>query len=241
MPKRMTATEKWDKEWFMSLSPKLKCLWCYINDRCDQAGMWEINYRLATMHIGEQITKADFNHFGDRVEFFVDKVWIVGHVDFQCGTLSEKSPAHKPVFKLLKKYSLLDRVLNRVSNTLQEKEKEIEKEIEEEKESKSRFENDSFSTAKEAYDEISSNYNDIEQAKLVLTNRGWRSATDVDVGMLLYHFVECQKGITKKSKDEVRQHFQNWINKREIDELTKLTITIRAKFQRQSAEVPRAG
>jgi hypothetical protein len=124
----MTATEKWDKEWFMNLPPKLKCLWVYLNDKCDQAGMWEINYRLASMHIGEQITEDDISVFGKRVEKFGHgKIWIVDHVSFQCGTLSDKSPAHKPIFNLLKKYSLLDRVLSRVSNTLQEIEPEIRK------------------------------------------------------------------------------------------------------------------
>lgn len=135
MGKRLTGTEKWDKEWFMTLTPKLKCLWMYINDRCDQAGMWEVNYRLATMCIGEQITEEDINVFGHRIEKFAPgKIWIVGHVDFQCGMLSERSPAHKPVFRLLKKYSLLDRVSNRLPSSQQEKEREIEREIEIEKE-----------------------------------------------------------------------------------------------------------
>lgn len=129
MGKRMTATEKWDKEWFMNLSPKLKCLWIYINDKCDQAGMWEANYKLASMHIGENVSESDVKKFEDRIEFFATgKIWICGHVEFQCGTLSEKSPAHKPVFRLLKKYNLLDRVLNRLCNSLKEIEEEKEKE-----------------------------------------------------------------------------------------------------------------
>lgn len=130
----MTATEKWDKEWFMDLPPKLKCLWIYLNDKCDQAGMWEVNYRLASMHIGETISEKDIEKFGERLEKFgAGKIWVVDHVAFQCGTLSDKSPAHKPIFTLLKKYRLLDRVLSRVSNTLQEIETEKEEEREEEK------------------------------------------------------------------------------------------------------------
>jgi hypothetical protein len=148
MAKRFTSTNKWDKEWFMTLPPKLKCLWIYINDKCDQAGMWEANYSLATLHIGEQIKESDIEKFGHRVEKFAPgKIWIVEHVDFQSGDLSEKSPAHRPIFKLLKKYSLLDRVLSRVSNTLQEKEpeKEEEKELEKEKEKSTEFKQNSDS------------------------------------------------------------------------------------------------
>lgn len=134
MSKRFTATEKWDKEWFMKLSPKHKCIWLFINDKCDQAGMWEINYMVASMYIGEPVTEEDFIFFGKRVEkFSKDKFWIVDHIDFQCGYLSEKCPAHKPVFKLLIKYNLLDRVLNRLSYNLQEQEEEEEKDKEKDK------------------------------------------------------------------------------------------------------------
>jgi hypothetical protein len=135
MAKRFTSTNKWDKEWFMHLPCKLKCLWQYINDKCDQAGMWEANYTLASLHIGETITESDLAAFGARVEKFAPgKIWVVDHVDFQSGSLSEKSPAHKPIFKLLKKYNLLNRVLLTLSNRVLEIEKEIEKEKEEEKE-----------------------------------------------------------------------------------------------------------
>lgn len=164
MAKRMTSTDKWDKEWFMQQPPKIKCLWLYLNDKCDQAGVWDVNFSLASMYIGEQITETDLTQFGDRVEKIAPgKIWIVDHVDFQCGDLSEKCPAHKPVYKLLKKYSLLDRVLNRVYNTQQEKEKEkeieLDKEMEKENMSKS-----------EIFDSLFNDQRYIEQ--LTMTHKG---------------------------------------------------------------------
>lgn len=147
MAKRLTDTGKWDKAWFMALPPRIKCLWQYINDKCDQAGVWEMNFSLASIYINEKVTEEDLHHFGDRVEKFrPGKLWIVDHVDFQCGTLRQTCPAHKPVYKLLTKYSLLDRVLNRVYNTQQEIDIEIEeeKEIEKEKEEESEVEKSFF-------------------------------------------------------------------------------------------------
>lgn len=135
MAKRLTATDKWDKAWFRKLSTKHKCLWQYLVDKCDQAGVWEVDFDSASHFINDKITDEDLSVFGPRIEKFRDnKFWIVDFVDFQCGELSEKCPAHKPVFKLLKKYNLLNRVLNRLYNSQQEIEIEIEEEKEGEKE-----------------------------------------------------------------------------------------------------------
>jgi hypothetical protein len=135
MAKRLTATEKWDKAWYRKLSPKHKTLWQYLCDKCDQAGMWEIDLESASHFVNDEITMSDLKVFGPRLEKYgSDKLWIVDFVEFQCGELSPKCPAHKPVFKLLTKYKLLNRVLHRVSNREQEIEIEKEKEIEEERE-----------------------------------------------------------------------------------------------------------
>lgn len=133
MGKRFTATEKWDKAWFRKLPPRHKALWEFLRDKCDAAGMWEIDMDSATHYVNDltPITMEDFKAFGDRVELHgSDKLWLSTFCDFQYENLSDKCPAHKPVFKLLRKYNLLNRVLNRVSNTLQEKEKESDKEKE---------------------------------------------------------------------------------------------------------------
>lgn len=139
MAKRFTATEKWDKKWYMQLSPKLKCLWQYLNDKCDQAGVWDENFIIASAHIGDTICEDDMQAFGERVERLGDdKWWIVSHVKFQCGQLSQKCKAHIPIIKSLKENGLFERVTEGYNkgyvyplDTLQEK--EIEKEKEKEK------------------------------------------------------------------------------------------------------------
>jgi len=138
MAKRFTATEKWDKAWYMKLSPKLKCLWQYLNDKCDQAGVWDENFIIATAHIGDTITEEDMSAFGDRVEKIApEKWWVTGHVKFQCGELSQKCKAHNPIIKSLKENNLFERVTKGYTkgyiyplDTLQEKEIEKEKEKE---------------------------------------------------------------------------------------------------------------
>jgi len=138
MAKRFTDTSIWDKEWFMELSPKLKCLVRYLFDNCDQAGVWSPNWKLASLHIGEKVSSHDLKEIpADQWEWFNDKIFLPDFIKFQSGTLSKNCAPHKPIFVLIEKHGLQERVFNRVServsNNLQEKEKVKEEEIEKEK------------------------------------------------------------------------------------------------------------
>ena len=146
--KRMTETDIWSKEWFMTLEPRLKCLVRFIWDNCDNAGVWSPNWTLAKIMIGEEVSIDDIKKIdnGNKHEILKNgKIWIKDFVEFQCGkTLNPKSPPHKKVIDLLESYSLLDRVFNRVLDTPieeeEEKEEEEEVEREEDKEAESCFE-----------------------------------------------------------------------------------------------------
>lgn len=131
--KRFTDIEIWDKEWFMDLTPKLKCLIRYLFDKCDASGVWNPNWKLASTHIKEPVSVKDLEGIPkEQYEILPGgKIFLPDFISFQYGFLSEKSPAHKPVFKAIEKNRLSDRVFDRVCDTLQEKEtdKEEEKEM----------------------------------------------------------------------------------------------------------------
>jgi hypothetical protein len=133
--KRFTDIEIWDKEWFMDLSPKLKCLVRYLFDKCDPSGVWNPNWKLASMHIKDQVTEADLGSLPkDQYEILPGgKIFLPDFISFQYGFLSEKSPAHKPIFKAIEKNRLADRVFGRLSNNLQEKDMEMEEDKEKDK------------------------------------------------------------------------------------------------------------
>jgi hypothetical protein len=144
--KRFTGTEKWNKVWFQDLTPRLKCFWVFLCENADCAGVWEPNFRQASLQIGEAVAESDVEAFSGRVEKLPSgKFWIRDFLDFQYGALSANCPAHKPIFRTLAKHSLTvsglpvntllekeNRVFNRVSNTLQETETEREKDKEKE-------------------------------------------------------------------------------------------------------------
>lgn len=129
--KRFTETTKWDDPWFRKLSPKLKCLWQYICDRCDGAGVIDLDVELASFQIGTKISTDDMRELSGRVEHLAcGKWWIVRFVQFQYGRLSSECKAHAPVMASLNAYGLNERVSKgypKGINTLQEKEKDKEK------------------------------------------------------------------------------------------------------------------
>jgi len=131
MAKRFTDTEIWDKEWFMALSPKHKCLVRYIFDKCDVAGIWSPNWTLASAYIGESVSIDDVAYFGSQVEFLGRRIFIVDFIQFQYGTLSEKCKPHLKIISLLKKYGLYERVLKGYTYPIERVE---EKDMEEEEE-----------------------------------------------------------------------------------------------------------
>jgi hypothetical protein len=106
--KRFTATEKWEKAWFTSLAPKHKCFWQLLCDRCDSAGVWPANYRLASFLIGETVTAEDVKALGERATILeTGDVLLTTFVGFQYGQLSKDCKAHIPVFKALAHHGLV--------------------------------------------------------------------------------------------------------------------------------------
>ena len=140
MSKRFTETSKWENPWFRKLSPRLKCLWQFFCDRCDQAGVLDVDWDLASFQIGEKVSAKDVTAFAGRVQVLKSgKVWVLSFIDFQYGQLSETCPAHKPVLRTIKKHSSdtlaipFQYPIDTLSNRVQEEEEEEEEEKEEEK------------------------------------------------------------------------------------------------------------
>lgn len=129
--KRFTATEKWDKTWFQDLPPHLKCLWQYMCDKSDCAGVWEPNWKLASLQIGKSVSASDLQQFDGRVAVLKGgKILIGSFVEFQYGKLSEACKAHIPIFRTIEKHRVSIGYAEAI-NSLKETETEEEQEPEE--------------------------------------------------------------------------------------------------------------
>jgi hypothetical protein len=149
MAKRFCDTEIWDKEWFMALPPKHKCLVRFLFDKCDVAGIWTPNWTLASTYIGEKCNLADLDPFIDHLKFLPGgKIFLLDFIEFQYGKLSESSNPHLKAISILKKNGLyqgyLRGTLRGTSGVLdmdKDKEEEEDKEKEKDKgERKTKFE-----------------------------------------------------------------------------------------------------
>lgn len=109
MGKRLTLTEKWDDPWFMALPMPHKILWVYICDRCDNAGVWQINEMLLRVHVGEVSLADALVAFAGRVRPIADgrKWYLTKFLGFQYpGGLNPKTPPHRQVIQLLSAHGL---------------------------------------------------------------------------------------------------------------------------------------
>ena len=105
--KRFTETTKWQDPWFMHLPPDLKLLWLYLCDSCDNAGVIDLDFGLASFLLSLPITQESLTKLGDRVERLENgKLWIPQFVKFQFGKLTPDSRVHQSIFKTLESHGL---------------------------------------------------------------------------------------------------------------------------------------
>lgn len=104
MAKRFTDTAKWDKAWFRKLSPQFKCAWQFLCDRCDHAGVWDLDLDAMEFFVGVPFTIDEIKEvFGEKVEVRGQKLLIADFADFQYGHLNPENRVHKSVLDRLEK------------------------------------------------------------------------------------------------------------------------------------------
>ena len=116
MAKRFTETDKWNDVWFSELPSKYKLLWIYLLDSCDNAGIYQVNFRNINFYIGESIEPSEAMRIlkGRVVSIKDGKYWFIPKfITYQYGNkLSTKNLAVKNVIDKLSKYDLLNLIPN---------------------------------------------------------------------------------------------------------------------------------
>lgn len=132
MAKRFYNTNRIEEDWYINLSLFHRELLRYCESKCDGAGIFSWNAKVATTYINQPVNDSDLLNIPVS-KLPSGKYFVHGFCYFQNGFLSKKSPAHAPIFKSIAENGTNeDTLLNTLSDTLFNRDKEIEREREEE-------------------------------------------------------------------------------------------------------------
>ena len=108
MPKRYTDTDKWKKIWFRKLKNDHKVFWMYVLDQCDHAGIWEVDFELASYFCnGIKESEIRDTFVKQYHEFDDGKRWFIkDFIEFQYRGLDESNRVHNSVITILKRHGL---------------------------------------------------------------------------------------------------------------------------------------
>ena len=129
MAKRYISTDLYQKKWYRSLNPKMKCVWIYLFTQSDHAGFFNVDLELISFMVGSKVTEKEiFTHLGDQiVTINQDKWWLRDFVAFQYGELKDTNNAHRSVLKQLQKHNIdleASEALPRGSSAYKDKDKD---------------------------------------------------------------------------------------------------------------------
>jgi len=221
MAKRFTDTDKWKKPFIKSLSPVQKLFWFYITDDCDHAGIWQVDFEVAQLRVGEPISEQELiQAFGENIKIFDGgtKWFLPSFIEFQYGELNEKNRVHESVLKTLGKYNLLEN--KPLTSPLQgAKDKDKYKDKDKEDEKGVQGEKQSFRTMPQPGD-----VGDLPDVKIQKAIEALKIQTDqtVDTNTIVSMWdvfkIQNLTG-TKYYADvgAVESHFLNWILKKKFE------------------------
>lgn len=137
MSKRLADTEKYKKKFIRGLPAAYKLLWDYICLDCNHAGIWEVDFEVAQLKLGKDITINEqealklFNADEKRIVVLNggSKWYIPPFIDFQYGHLDPNNRVHSSVLAILKKEGIKGhiRVINDPKNKDKAKDKDKDK------------------------------------------------------------------------------------------------------------------
>jgi len=110
MAKRLTDSGKWDDPWFLEISNEHRLAWLYILDKCNHAGIWKVNQRLADFCLNFKIDWDEFLAVGNgRIRKINPEKWFIPKfIEFQYGVLKDNNNMHRSVIDLLKKEGVFE-------------------------------------------------------------------------------------------------------------------------------------
>lgn len=107
MPKRLTDTEKWNDDWFLSLSNDYRMIWQWLLDNCNHAGICKRNIKLMNVMCNTNTTEEMMLEYMEGRVIVAKNDWFIPKfIKFQYTNLQSNKPVIVSVRKDLIRKSL---------------------------------------------------------------------------------------------------------------------------------------
>lgn len=108
MAKRLTDTDKWKDDWYISLSNDDKIVWQWLIDNCSHAGICKRSISLLNLMCKVNYTEAEMvEKMEDRV-IITNNIWFIPKfIKFQYSGLKSAKPVIVSVVKELFNFNLI--------------------------------------------------------------------------------------------------------------------------------------
>jgi hypothetical protein len=111
MAKRLTDTEKWNDDWFISLDNDYRMIWQWLLDNCNHAGVCKRSMKLMNLMCNTNVSEEDVVVKMEGRLVVVDNNWFIPKfLKFQYASLHSQRPVIISVVKELEKLNLLNKI-----------------------------------------------------------------------------------------------------------------------------------
>lgn len=108
MAKRLTDTEKWNDDWYISLSNDYRIIWQWLLDNCNHAGICKRSMRLLNFMCNTNVTEEEMIVSMSGRVLISNNIWFIPKfLKFQYTSLTSQRPVIISVVKELEKHNLI--------------------------------------------------------------------------------------------------------------------------------------
>lgn len=108
MAKRLTDTEKWNDDWYISLSNDYRIIWQWLLDNCNHAGVCKRSIKLLNLMCNTNTSEDELVRVLEGRLIVIDNNWFIPKfLKFQYASLQSQRPVIISVIKELEKHNLI--------------------------------------------------------------------------------------------------------------------------------------
>ena len=170
MAKRLTDTEKWNDDWYISLSNDYRVVWQWLLDNCNHAGICKRSIRLLNLMCNTSILEEELISIMEGRIVVKENNWFIPKfLKFQYSSLNSNRPVIISVVKELEKNNLLELIPKSFGNDYliikdKRKDKDKDKDIVKPKNEKNgKFSGNFKSQGEELFAERFSRHNELDK------------------------------------------------------------------------------